>query len=86
MPFDVKSMGRKNNNFRENYVLNLPKYQMDKDSVTTDYYFCINLHKYFKNEYAASFVGYVSKSEIQNGNIGILYKAGIEGTQKTIKL
>ncbi|WP_159469124.1 hypothetical protein [Dyadobacter sp. 3J3] len=76
MSCDVKSMGRKNNNFRENYVLNLPKYQMDKDSVVTDYYFCISLHKDFKNKYIASFIGYVSKSEIQNGKIGILYEAG----------
>ena len=76
MSFDVKSMGRKNNNFRENYVLNLPKYQMDKDSVITDYYFCVSLHKSINDQYVASFIGYVSKSEIQSGKIGILYKAG----------
>lgn len=76
MSFDVKTMGRKNNNFRENYVLNLPKYQMDKDSVITDYYFCISLHKNSSNNFMASFIGYVSKVEIMSSKLGILYKAG----------
>lgn len=74
--FDVKSMGRKNNNFRENYVLNLSKYQMDRASVITNYYFCISIHRDYHQAYIASFIGYVSKTEIMNGNLGILYKAG----------
>lgn len=73
---DVKSMRRKSNKFRANYVLNLPKYQMDKDFVRTDFYFCISLFEITQNSFIASFLGYVSKIEIQNGNIGILYKAG----------
>lgn len=73
--FDVKSMSRKNNAFRENYVLNLPAYQMKRETVVTDYYFCISIHKN-ENQHIASFLGYVSKSEILEGKIGILYKAG----------
>lgn len=72
--FDVKSMSRKNNNFRENYVLNLPKYQMEKDMVFTDCYFCISIHKEL-NKYIASFIGYIEKDLVHAGKVGILYKA-----------
>lgn len=73
--FDIKSMARKNNTFRENYVLNLPAYQMQRKTVLTDFYFCISIHKN-ENQYIASFLGYVSKNEIEIGKIGILYKGG----------
>ena len=73
--FDVKSMSRKNNNFRENYVLNLPAYQMQRPNVLTDYYFCINIHQ-VDNQRIASFLGYVSKLEIEANSIGILYQKG----------
>ncbi len=73
--FDIKTMGRKNNNFRENYVLNLPKYQMEKDMVITDCYFCISIHK-VANNYIASFIGYIEKNLILENKVGILYKAG----------
>ena len=69
--YDIKTMSRKNNNFRENYVLNLPKYQILKNS-KTDYYFCISIH----NSRIASFVGYIDKLKVLNGDIGILYKNG----------
>lgn len=72
--YDIKAMGRNNNNFRENYVLNLPKYQMDKNK-KTDSYFCISIHK--KNGmYMASFIGSIEKALVQNGTVGILYKKG----------
>jgi hypothetical protein len=73
--FDVKSMNRKNNSFRTNYVLNLPAYQMQKSDVVTDFYFCISLHQIEQKQFA-SFLGYVSKSEIEAGQVGILYKSG----------
>ena len=73
--FDIKSMSRKNNNFRENYVLNLPAYQMQRVSVITDYYFCVSIHQVEK-QHIASFLGYVSKHEIEDGTIGLMYKAG----------
>lgn len=73
--FDIKTMSRKNNHFRTNYVLNLPAYQMRRQTVVTDYYFCISIHQVEK-QYIASFLGYVSKNEVENGKIGILYKAG----------
>ena len=78
--FDVKSMSRKNNNFRENYVLNLPAYQMRRTTVVTDYYFCVNIHQ-SQDHYVASFLGYVSKHEIETGIIGILYKGGTKRTK-----
>lgn len=73
--FDVKSMGRKNNFFRTNYVLNLPAYQMRRAEVVTNDYFCISIHK-TEQKLIASFLGSVSKSEIETGKIGILYQAG----------
>lgn len=73
--FDIKSMGRRSNDFRENYVLNLPKYQMEKANSKTDYYFCINIHQE-KTKYIVSFVGYIKKEDILKGKVGILYNAG----------
>jgi hypothetical protein len=73
--FDIKTMGRKNNNFRENYVLNLHKYQMVKDMSITDCYFCISIHKEI-NKYIASFIGYIEKDLVYEEKIGVLYKAG----------
>lgn len=75
--FDIKSMGRRSNDFRENYVLNLPKYQMDKKSSKTDYYFCINIHQE-QGKYIVSFVGYIKKDDILDNKIGILYPKGSE--------
>ncbi|MCC5945957.1 MAG: hypothetical protein JJT94_13580 [Bernardetiaceae bacterium] len=72
---DIKSMARKNNHFRTNYVLNIPAYQMKRKHIVTDYYFCISIHQN-DNHYIASFLGYVSKKEIENGKVGVLYKAG----------
>jgi hypothetical protein len=72
---DVKSMARKNNNFRENYVLNLPKYQMEKDMVITDFYYCISIHKE-TNHYIASFLGHIEKDLVYTGQVGILYTKG----------
>ncbi len=78
--FDIKCMSRKNNTFRENYVLNLPAYQMRRKTVVTDFYFCVSIHKY-ENQYIASFLGYVSKNEIESGKIGILFKSGAKRTK-----
>lgn len=72
---DVKTMRRKNNIFRENYVLNLPRYQMDKELFITDCYFCISIHKEH-NKYIASFIGYIEKDLIYSGKVGTLYKKG----------
>ncbi len=72
---DIKSMQRKNNYFKKNYVLNLPKYQIDKGLLLTDYYFCISIHEERAN-YIASFIGYIEKEKIQKNEVGILYKAG----------
>ncbi len=79
--FDVKTMGRKDGNLRTNYVLNLPSYQMKRANVLTDYYFCISLHKNAADQYVASFLGSVSKSEIMENKLGILYKKGTKRTK-----
>ena len=73
--FDIKTMGRKDGNLRTNYVLNLPAYQMNRTEVLTDYYFCISIHKNTADKYFASFLGFVSKQEILENKVGILYKA-----------
>ena len=74
--FDIKTMQRKNNRFRANYVLNLPAYQMRRQDVVTDYYFCVNLHTAANGKYVASFLGFVAKNDIESGEIGILYPRG----------
>lgn len=75
--FDVKSMGRKDNKFRENYVLNLPAYQVHKSASITDCYFCISFHNDGIRT-VATFVGYIDKQEVIDGKIGNLFVAGTE--------
>lgn len=77
---DVKSMRRKHNKFKTNYVLNIPAYQLHKKTSLTDYYFCISLHQN-ASQYVASFLGYISKQEIINETIGVLYYANTERTK-----
>lgn len=73
--FDVKGMNRKNNFFRENYVLNLPGYQIHKTINLTDAYFCISIH-HFGSVFFATFVGWIDKGEILEGVIGNLFLRG----------
>ena len=72
---DVKSMHRKSNRFLENYVLNIPGYQLHKDISLTDYYFCISLHEY-NGKTIASFLGLIEKQKVIDGVIGDLFVAG----------
>lgn len=76
--FDLKSMRRKDNHFKRNYVLNLPEYQLLKSSTVTDYYFCISFHSNEQGQDIASFIGYVAKAAILEKRIGILYPRGTE--------
>ncbi|MBN2892957.1 MAG: hypothetical protein JXL97_13905 [Bacteroidales bacterium] len=72
---DIKTMRRKDNRFYKNYVLNIPARNINRTDSLTDYYFCISLHE--KDEKTtASLLGIVSKKEIIDGKIGILYKKG----------
>lgn len=75
LSIDVKSMYRKSNRFLENYVLNIPGYQMRKEFSSTDYYFCISLHDH-ENKTFATFLGLIKKSDILEGKIGDLFAAG----------
>lgn len=72
---DVKSMHRKSNRFLENYVLNIPGYQMHKEFSITDFYFCISLHEFGSKTYA-TFLGLIKKSDVIDGKIGDLFVAG----------
>ena len=72
---DIKSMHRKSNRFRANYVLNIPAYQMHKDFSMTDYYFCISFHENGNTTYA-TFLGYIKKEDVLSGKIGDLFKQG----------
>jgi hypothetical protein len=74
--FDIKSMQRKSGFFYGNYVLNIPASQLHKPNSLTNYYFCISFHLNTNEQFIASFLGYIDKTEIENGKLGILYKAG----------
>jgi hypothetical protein len=75
---DVKSMHRKSNRFRANYVLNIPAYQMHKEFSMTDYYFCISFHEKEKETYA-TFLGFIKKEDVIKGKIGDLF---VNGTKR----
>lgn len=74
---DIKTMHRKSNVFYKNYVLNIPARNINRSDSITDYYYCISLNEQ-KGQTIASFLGYISKQEIIDGKIGILYKKGTE--------
>lgn len=72
---DLKSMHRKNDTFYGYYVLNIPSVQLHKSKSLTEMYYCISIN--VKNgEYYVSFLGTMSKQDILDGKIGILYKKG----------
>ncbi|MCF6243091.1 MAG: hypothetical protein L3J74_17345 [Bacteroidales bacterium] len=75
MIFDLKTMHRKTNIFYKDYVLNIPARNVQRADSLTDYYFCISLSEE-KDKTTASIIGYLSKKDILNGEIGILYKKG----------
>ncbi len=75
---DIKSMHRKSNRFRGNYVLNIPSYQLHKDFSVTDYYFCISLHEQMGKTYA-TFLGFIKKDDVLSGTIGDLF---VKGTKR----
>jgi hypothetical protein len=70
--FDVKTMLRKSNIFYPGYVLNIPARNIHRKDSITDNYFCISLHR-GERDLIASFLGYISKQDITEGKIGILY-------------
>lgn len=72
---DLKSMHRINDIFYGYYVLNIPSVQLHKNSSITDLYYCISINKKGENYYV-SFLGTMSKKDIIDGKIGILYKKG----------
>jgi len=79
--FDIKTMRRKSNSFFENYILNIPHSQISKANSLTDFYFHISLHTDKSGRFIATFVGYVQKSEILEGKLGTLFRAGTTRTR-----
>ena len=71
-------MHRKSNRFRDNYVLNIPAYQLHKEFSKTDYYFCISFHNDANIDYA-TFLGFINKADVLAGKIGDLF---LKGTQR----
>ncbi len=70
---DTKAMQRKSNVFFKEYVLNIPASQLHRSETITDDYFCLSFHQ-TGEQWVASFIGIISKSEVLNGTVGILYK------------
>ncbi len=75
MIFDIKTMHRKTNIFYGNYVLNIPARNVKRTDSLTDFYYCISLHKE-NDKITASIIGYLSKKDILDEKIGILYRKG----------
>jgi hypothetical protein len=73
---DIKTMSRRTCNFKDDYVFNIPYYQINKSEVITDYYYLITISNDYKNNKIASLIGYVSRDDVKNGTSGILYKKG----------
>ena len=78
---DTKAMQRKSNIFFKDYVLNIPSSQLHRPETITDDYFCLSFHKE-QDIWIASFIGIISKTEVLNGNIGILYQKDTWRTRK----
>jgi hypothetical protein len=71
---DTKAMQRKSGIFYKNYVLNIPASQLLRKNSFTDQYYCISFHQK-EAKWIASVLGFISKQEILDGNIGVFYKA-----------
>ena len=78
---DIKSMLRKSGLFYPNYVLNIPASQLNKENSLTDYYFCISLHRNKDAALIASFLGTISKKDLEEGHLGVFYPAGTMRTR-----
>ncbi|HNL39305.1 MAG TPA: hypothetical protein PKL15_09350 [Saprospiraceae bacterium] len=74
--FDIKTMRRKTNHFRPDYVLNIPAAQLNRPDSLTDSYFHINLHQQADGQFVGTFVGFADKEEIRRGAIGQFHAAG----------
>ena len=71
---DIKTMRRKNENFYNDFVLNIPSSQLNKKNSLTDFYCCLSLIK--NDKWRASIIGFIDKNKIISGEIGIFYPKG----------
>lgn len=75
---DIKSMKRKNGDLSAHYVLNIPAHQVRKAGSKTSHYFCISFHQETDGPTIASFLGFIDKTSLENGEVGTLFKKGTE--------
>lgn len=72
---DVKSQERQNEYLYDNYVLNVPVSQLEKEGSETEYYCHISISQN-NGKWRAAVIGYVHKDEILSGKIGKRYNSG----------
>lgn len=73
--FDIKSQKRGSEILYDNYVFNIPAYQLEKKESETDYYCHISVSPE-NGKWRAAVVGYVEKNKILTGQIGQRYQTG----------
>lgn len=72
---DIKSMRRKNENFYDDYVFNIPASQLEKEGSKTNYYCHISVSRE-NDKWRAAVIGYVEKDKILTGQLGQRYQCG----------
>ena len=73
---DIKAMKRQTGVLGADYVLNIPASQLHKPNSRTTHYFCLSFHQSVQEGTVASLLGFVDKQAVEEGKLGILYKAG----------
>lgn len=73
---DIKAMKRQTGVLGADYVLNIPASQLHKPHSRTTHYFCLSFHQSEREGTVASLLGFVDKQAVEEGRLGILYKAG----------
>ena len=73
---DIKAMKRQTGTLGADYVLNIPASQLHKPHSRTTHYFCLSFHQSEQDGTIVSLLGFVDKQAVEEGKLGILYKAG----------
>jgi hypothetical protein len=80
---DVKSMHRKNNNFWDNYVFNIPSHQVRRNKYKKNvYYCCVSFNEDNIGQTWFNLIGFVNKGELIDGKVGELFERGCERTRQ----
>lgn len=75
---DIKSMKRRTGHLGEDYVLNIPAFQLHKANSKTSHYFCISFHQTESEGTIASLLGFIDKQALLNGEVGTLFLKGTD--------